>query len=55
MEWLTEEEVEAVEGIERSERRRVVARRIGAALFVVVFLLDVLAPQLELASRLCAL
>lgn len=38
------------------ERRRVLARRIAALLFVVVFLLDVAADPLLVAavSRLCA-
>ena len=56
-EWpMEEEEVEnAVRQVEAEARMRRVARRVGALLFVVVFLVDVFAsPELLAAvSRLC--
>ena len=56
-EWpMEEEEVEnAVRQVEAEARMRRVARRVGALLFVVVFLADVFAsPELLAAvSRLC--
>ena len=55
-EWPMEEEENAVRQVEAEARMRRAARRVGAVLFVVVFLVDVFAsPELLAAvSRLCA-
>ena len=54
-EWPMEEEENAVRQVEAEARMRRVARRVGALLFVVVFLFGVFAsPELLAAvSRLC--
>lgn len=54
-EWPMEEEENAVRQVEAEARMRRAARRVGALLFVVVFLVDVFAsPELLAAvSRLC--
>lgn len=53
MEWPIEEP--PAEEPVADVRRRILVRRIGALVFVAAFLLDVLAPQLEVASKLCGL
>ena len=54
-EWPMDEEENAVRQVEAEARMRRAARRVGALLFVVVFLVDVFAsPELLAAvSRLC--
>ena len=54
-EWPMDEEENAVRQVEAEARIRRAARRVGALLFVVVFLVDVFAsPELLAAvSRLC--
>ena len=54
-EWPMDEEENEVRQVETEARMRRAARRVGALLFVVVFLVDVFAsPELLAAvSRLC--
>ena len=55
MEWPIDAEPQDDAPPPGDARRRILVRRIGALVFVAVFLLDVLVPAAEVGSRLCGL